>query len=209
MRVVRGGGVSARLLVVILALGLSLLSACGGKEEPKAAPTPTPLTEMPVEKIELPRLDFCKLVQPRTIAAALGASGSKLPEGTEETFHGNGDEVELSPNQNQRLQELGCDWTLDTESASAWIFARAVDEPFAQSIIDSARPQKGCRITGGGFGTVGLSQECTAADGATRVRHAGLFGQTWLTCQVTGVTDVNARTELWCSSLINELNTKD
>jgi hypothetical protein len=208
MRAVRLGGVSAGLLVIGIALGMTLLGACGGRETPRAAPSPTPLGELAAERIELPRLEFCKLVQPRTIAAALDASGSKLPEGTEETSYGNGDEVELRPNHTQRLQELGCTWTLGSESVSAWIFARPVDESFARTIIDAARPQKRCRITGGGFGTVGLSQECPAANGATRVRHAGLFGQTWLTCQVTGVDDVSARAELWCSSLINELNTK-
>lgn len=206
MNAVSVGGVSARALISLLLITLFASGACGGKSTPTAAPSPTPLAELPSTGIQLPRIEFCSLIAPDTIAAALGQPTGKIPRGTSATSYGNGDEVELGPDHIQLLQELGCTWTLGTESAAAWIFARPVDREFAGQVIAAARTQKRCTIAEGGFGEVGLSQECPQPDGTIRVRHAGLFGQTWFTCQVRGTGDVASRAELWCSSLVNELD---
>lgn len=212
MKTVRVGGVSGsgslRAILMVLLASLLLLTGCGSQTTPKAAPMPTPLAELPVARMELPRIEFCSLVHPKSIAAALGQPTTKLPRGVAETSYGNGDPLDLGPIGDQRVQELGCIWTLGGESVAAWIFARPVDEAFAQTILTAARSQRRCTLTEGGFGSIGLGQQCPQADGRTRVRHAGLFGQTWLTCQVTGSDQVAARAELWCSTLVNELNTR-
>ncbi len=44
-----------------------------------------------------------------------------------------------------------------------------------------------------------------------RVRHAGLFGQTWLTCELAATGDdlagLRERTDDWCVEVANTLNT--
>lgn len=212
MNTVRVGGVSGlvplRAMLTVLLASLLVLAGCGQQPTPKAAPKPTPLAELPVAGVEIPRIEFCSLVHPRTISTALGLPATKLPRGVAETSYGNGDQLDLGPAGDQRVQELGCTWTLGTESVAAWIFARPVEEPFAQTILASAREQRRCTLTEGGFGKPGFGQQCPQANGLTRIRHAGLFGQTWLTCQVTGSDQVAERAELWCSSLVNELKTR-
>ena len=42
---------------------------------------------------------------------------------------------------------------------------------------------------------------------ARRVRHAGLFGQTWLACEVEGPRVEDERAEQWCVTLVNSLDT--
>ncbi|MEZ5160482.1 MAG: hypothetical protein R2709_06850 [Marmoricola sp.] len=76
-------------------------------------------------------------------------------------------------------------WKSDTDSASAWIFARPVDEAFAQTVISAAQQRKACTTNTGGFGPISYSQTCPNTDGGTRIRHASLIGQTWFTCEIS------------------------
>jgi hypothetical protein len=57
---------------------------------------------------------------------------------------------------------------------------------------------------------------CRLPDGETRVRHSGLFGQTWLTCQLSstapgasdsGPNEMRRRADRWCVEVVNAVNT--
>jgi hypothetical protein len=56
-----------------------------------------------------------------------------------------------------------------------------------------------------------MSQSCRLPDGRQRLRHAGLFGQTWLTCELATTepekADLRDRSDAWCSEVANALNT--
>ena len=68
------------------------------------------------------------------------------------------------------------------------MFARPVDAAFARTGRSrSSRQTEGCRTSPGpAYGDPSVTQTCRLPDGGQRVRHAGLFGQTWLTCEVVG-----------------------
>ena len=111
------------------------------------------------------------------------------------------------------VHEIGCSWTGDDgTTARAWVFARPVDTDFARSVIASGKKTKGCRtIAGPPYGKPAATQLCRTADGQQRLRHAGLFGQTWLTCELATTkaeqAELRDRTDAWCSEVANALNT--
>ncbi len=111
------------------------------------------------------------------------------------------------------VHEVGCTWSKDDGSAArAWVFARPVDPAFARQAIASSRKAKGCRVDRStGYGEPSVTQTCQPPGGSTRVRHAGLFGQTWLTCEVSSpggtVAAVRRRADAWCVEVANALNT--
>ncbi len=87
----------------------------------------------------------------------------------------------------QVVHEIGCAWSTDDGappgpgcSHARWTEAFAQDrdrlEPEDQGL--PGRPP--ARRTA----NPSVTQTCRLPDGTTRVRHAGLFGQTWLTCEV-------------------------
>jgi hypothetical protein len=110
------------------------------------------------------------------------------------------------------VAEHGCLWQAKTGSAEAraWVFARPVGAAFGRLVVRAERSEPGCALTRGPrFGHPSLSQRCELS-GATRIRRAGLFGSSWLTCEVTDVTprrQLSNRTDAWCVEIANALNT--
>ena len=148
--------------------------------------------------------------------AVSDALGGKAED---EASWSNGEEVALPddgpdvPEGEDVVHELGCAWTgASGATARAWVFARPVDPAFARTAIRSGRGDRPCR-TGSlpAFGSPGATQTCRLPDGRERVRHAGLFGQTWLTCEVVDdaskANDLRSRTDEWCVEVANALNT--
>ena len=193
-------------LVWTLATAL-VATACsqGGTTPPKAAPTP--LASLNTSAMQVPRIEFCRLVPSTAVRAALGSK----PDSS--TSYGNGDEVDLPGVGKEVVHEIGCSWSTDAgASTRAWVFGRPVDAAYARTAIASSRSTKGCRVTPGpAYGTPSATQTCRLAGGVTRVRHAGLFGQTWLSCEVSDpaaqVAAVQARADRWCVEVANALNT--
>jgi hypothetical protein len=158
--------------------------------------------------MQVPRIEFCRLVPATAVRAALGG------EPDSDASYGNGDEVDVPGVGKEIVHEIGCSWSTDAGAAArAWVFARPVDAAYARTVIASSRGAKGCRTTRGlAFGDPDLTQTCRLPDGTQRVRHAGLFGQTWLTCEVSAtapdaVTDLGERSDHWCVQVANALNT--
>jgi hypothetical protein len=193
------------LVVAVLALGAT---ACDSGE-PRTAPTapPTPLAQLNGTAMDIPRIDFCSLVPKVAIRQALAArrwDGEKW---------GNGDKADVAGTTDV-VAEHGCRWrsSAGTSQAAAWVFAGPADQTLAHRVIRQSRTTTACHLVAGPtFGDPSLTQVCQVP-GSVRVRHAGLFGDTWLTCEVvaaTSVASVRARADAWCVEVANTLNTND
>ena len=66
-------------------------------------------------------------------------------------------------------------------------------------------------MSGPAYGKPTVTQVCRRAGGEQRVRHAGLFGQTWLSCEVAApsaeAAGIRDRADAWCVQVANALNT--
>lgn len=179
---------------------LLLLGACAGGSEPdEAAPSPTPTTlaEVDAEQIEVPRLEFCGLVPDDAVAAALGAE----PDTGDARAPGDPDGSD-----GPSLQEVGCTWRADGVTARAWVFAQPVGRDQAERVVAEAEGRDGCRTQpDAAYGDPAVVQRCGGAERGERVRYAGLFGDSWLTCELQG-RGVQERAEGWCVAVLTSLD---
>jgi hypothetical protein len=193
-------------LAFVVAAAL-LASGCSGEARTAPKASPTPISDLNTSAMEIPRIEFCKLVPAAAVRRAL--------DGKPDSAHayGNGDEVAVPEVGTEVVHEAGCSWSTDEgATARAWVFARPVDAAFAREAIASSRETEGCRVDRDtAYGEPSLTQTCRGSDGSTRVRHAGLFGQTWLTCEVSdpgsGAATTRERADAWCVDVVNALNT--
>lgn len=198
-----------RPLSVLACLVAALLLTTSCSEDKASAPkaSPTPLASLDTTGMQIPRIEFCTLVADSAVKAALGAK----PDSS--ASYSNGDDVDIPGVGKEVVHETGCSWSTDAgASARAWVFARPVDAAFARKAIASSRETRGCRVMRGpSYGDPSITQTCRQPGGSVRVRHAGLFGQTWLSCEVTDPTGqgpaVSARADSWCVEVVNALNT--
>ena len=139
-------------------------------------------------------------------------------EADSEAAYGNGDEESIAGVGTDVVHELGCSWMRNGATARAWVFARPVSPAFARTVVATGERAKGCRsVTGPSYGEPTSLQVCTLPDGTSRVRYAGLFGQTWLTCELaasasastsaTEAPQLRSRTDQWCVEVVNALDT--
>jgi hypothetical protein len=189
------------------ALTLMLLSGCSGAA-PRATPStapPTPIGQLNTAQMELHRIPFCDLVPRQAVADALGGRA------TDRSSWRNGDTTPLVGGGGDRAQEFGCRYSAGSSTAAAWVFASPVGPRFARQVVRSSARQQGCRDQPGAtFGDPSELQACRLPDGGVRVRHAGLFDQTWLTCEVSATApdrQVTGRADAWCAQVANTLNT--
>jgi hypothetical protein len=185
------------------------LAGCASEKPPKSAPTPapTPIAGLNSAAMQVPRIDFCASVPDKAVTDALGGKPDS------KATYGNGDREELDGVGEDVVHEIGCSWSTDAGStARAWVFARPVDARFAQQVVSSSRSTAGCRVVSGpAYGKPTLTQVCRRAGGEQRVRHAGLFGQTWLSCELSAPSadakGIRERADAWCVEVANALNT--
>jgi hypothetical protein len=194
---------SAAVSAVVLGL---LLSGCSDEKKAAPEPAPTPIANLNTSAMQVPRIEFCGLVPKSAISAALDGKPDS------DAAYGNGDEEELPGVGKDVVHEIGCSWTAeDGTTARAWVFARPINEEFARAVIASGTQTLGCRsVPGPPYGKPASTQTCRLRDKLLRVRHAGLFGQTWLTCELSGtggLVDLRARADDWCVEVVNTLNT--
>jgi hypothetical protein len=197
----------ALLVAPVAVLGF-VAAGCGGTAAPPAATAPpTPLARLNATALDIPRIDFCSLLPRVAIRQALGGNGWTRDH------WGNGDRTDVAGTTDV-VAEHGCRWRADagTAQASAWVFAGPVDRTTALEVVRQARTETACHVVAGPpYGDPSLTQVC-AVPGNTRVRHAGLFGDSWLTCEVLDakpVAAVRARADAWCVEVANALNTSD
>ncbi len=194
----------------LLLTGVLVLSAtgCGGSGSAPPPPSPTPIDRMTTSGKALPRLEFCSMVPDSAVEEALGGRAD------DHAAYGNGDRPAQRGVPHDVLHELGCTWTRSSGwAARAWVFAQPVERSLARRVVAAAGREGGCRTPSGpDFGDPSYTQVCGHKAGARRVRHAGLFGQTWLSCEVagprtTGAEQVRKRADAWCVSVANALST--
>lgn len=192
-------------LALATLLAVSGCSGSGAPPKAQAAP-PTPIARLNTAAMTLPRVTFCSRLARTAVRAALGSAGRwRL------ATYRDGDRTAVGAG-TDTVAEDGCAWAADTGSAlaRAWVFAPPADTQLARQVIREARGRSGCRLVKGpAFGSPSLTQVCTGTTG-TRVRHAGLFGSTWLSCEVSAdasVAVVRKRADAWCVQVVNTLNT--
>lgn len=197
-------GVLVAMLVVALVAGLT--AACSGSHDRKTAatPAPTPITRLQPGDLRLVRAPFCDRLPDAAVRRALGGNAD-----AHETW-GNGDPVPGSSDSGDIGHELGCVWTATSGAAvRAWVFARPVTADFASTLVGQAGTQQGCTAQPATvFGTPALLQTCALTGGVQRDRRAGLFGDSWVTCEVAGApaSDPRSRLDAWCADVVAALD---
>lgn len=199
--------VTAGALGLGLALGLGAAGCSQDAETPPTPARPTPIGALETQDMVVPRISFCDLVPDRAVEDALTGRVSDA------THWDSGEPApEAAGGSGEALQEFGCGWTSnDGSAARAWVFARPVTRSFARLVVREAAARKHCRTpTAPPFGQPSVVQVCRTAH-ELRARHAGLFGDSWLTCEVTGRTgrpaEVRKRADAWCVEVANALDT--
>ena len=208
--------------VVAVALVPALAAGCSGGDrsgaDKPATARPTPLAKLDAGTVRIARATFCAQVSATEVRRALGAK----PDADQQW--GNGDPVPSSAPSNSGTSpatgsptgsgdvghELGCAWTTTAGAAArAWVFARPVTPDFARTLVAQAAHARGCTAEQAAhFGNPTLLQTCTEG-GVERVRRAGLFGDTWLTCELSGPASTRPRARLdeWCAAVVASLRT--
>ncbi len=185
---------SARRRVAPVLLAVALVSGCSGSgEEPAPDPPPRGVAEIDPAEMALPRIDFCELVPEESVEAALGGPVRRAAERASDLD----------------VQETGCTWRGDDAVARAWIFARPVGDRLARRITEQAAAREGCEAeVDDSFGRPSVHQVCPLRDDRVRERRAGLFTDTWLTCELAGASDGLApRADAWCAQVAETLDT--
>lgn len=199
---------SAPLLAVGAGLVALLVAGCGGEDAP-AQPEPSTLAEVDTE-VAVPRLEFCALVPDSAVADALGAE----PTSGETWEPGDTPEAgDDSTAAEQSVQEVGCAWSAGRTTARAWTFAEPVSTERAERLVAAAGERRGCEVDAQGeqaaYGDPSVRQRCEVEGGGVRVRYAGLFDDTWLTCELEGPAvgaQVDDRSEQWCVEVLGALD---
>jgi hypothetical protein len=200
----------ARLLAMLTTAPLValLVAGCSSTNAP-AKPTPlppTPIGLLNTSAMHLARIDFCKLVPQAAVADAVG---SKKSDGSS---YGNGDTAQVTSTVNDVSHELDCTYSAPQgDTARAWLFVPPVSARQARKIVRASGQEPGCHADNGpAFGDPTEKQICTTGPGQHRVRYAGLFGDTWLSCEVSArapLSEVDTRAAAWCVQVTGVLNT--
>lgn len=195
------------LTAVALLTTATLLAGCSGSEEKEPTAEVTRIADLNPATMNLVRISFCDLVPPAAIRAALRGPSTQHQE------WGNGDVPPIDDAESDVTHEFGCAWSRSGGfAARAWVFARPVTAGFAGELIPAARARKGCKTRRATtFGDPGMTQLCPLSAKRTRVRHAGLFGDTWLTCEIVGPRSKAAprvRADAWCARIASALDAK-
>lgn len=198
--------VRSRTFVVVIAV-LVVAAAVAGwwstrspVSGPDASPSasPTALESLDLSEVPVARQPFCDALRRDDVRTALGGR----VRGT--AHYVSGQQAWLAPGLRDVAHEYDCTYRGARGEARAWVFAAPVHRTQALSITQDALDRPDCRLVPRAptFGRPGVTTDCPAAGGAGRtVASRGLFGDAWLTCQLTSrdpEPDVVRRAEQWC-----------
>jgi hypothetical protein len=207
----------------LLTAALALPGCTSSPDEPAAAPTTTPRptgAHLDLSRLPVHRSEFCHVLGRDDVAQALG--GSVLATG----HYGNGQEAELSPGYVDVAHEYACVYEgIGGSTARTWVFARPVEAAEARALVRLERRREDCAYPQSvRFGTPGLTSVCevpgeTAGEPVQfRARLSGLFGDTWVGCEVTEPLgrataavhrgDVVQRAEQWCTEVVTAMSAR-
>lgn len=213
-----GNGLARSLALVVCTAFLSACTFSGEPEEPADASSVAPSeAELDLSGLPVPRSAFCDVLAEDDVTQALEGPVS----GT--AHYDNGDEIEVRPGYVDVSHEYGCTFeAADGTVAKAWLFARPVNRNEARSLVRRARRGRNCALPETiGFGRPGLTSVCEVAgaagqaDRSVRARLEGLFGDSWVGCEIsepldagTGSgrrADVVQRADQWCTEVVTAM----
>jgi hypothetical protein len=169
--------------------------------------------------LPVPRTEFCDTLGEDDVEQALGGPVADT------AHYGNGDDFAVMPGQVDISHEYGCVFESgDGTTASAWVFARPVLASEASRFVRRTRRAPGCAVPESlVFASPGVTSVCrvpaprSGGGPAVRARLEGLFGDTWLGCEVseplrateasgtaspTTRAGVLQRAEQWCTEVV-------
>jgi hypothetical protein len=212
----RTAGLAMRLApVLVLAACSTPLGSDDSSRSPSASPTVSSAgADLDLSRLPVPRRAFCDILPRKDVTAALDGPVVKT------AHYDNGDEFEVRPGYRDVSHEYGCvfeggDGTL----AKTWVFARPVLAREARMLVRRERRGRDCAFPDPvRFGRPHLASVCevpggAGSDRAVRARLEGLFGDSWLACEVSEPlerasatrgprADVMQRAVDWCTGVV-------
>jgi hypothetical protein len=163
----------------------------------------TPLEELETTTLTVPRATFCPAVDPRQVEAALGEKP------VDAQSYESGEEVTLADGVTDVAHEFGCTWVAaDQSEARAWVFAPPVDAERARRLVSEVGREKDCQAyPDPAYGSPSVGMLCPGGEGGSRASYQGLFGDAWLTCELStkdpevSGDDLLERTGGWCAGV--------
>lgn len=202
------------LTPALLLTGCTFFSSEPQKTGPSPSVSPTD-SKLDLSRLPIPRTQICELLSDDGVKEALGGPIA----GTD--HYGNGDEVEVAPGLVDVSHEYGCVYRAKSgDNARVWVFARPVARSEARTLVRRARHGRDCAFPKPlGFGSPGLTSVCELAStrsgpdhaaATVRTRLEGLFGDTWVGCEVAEPLegssgsggDVVQRAVSWCTEVV-------
>lgn len=162
---------------------------------PASSPAAVDLTALSVE-----RAAFCDRLGDTAVRKALDAPVTGSDQ------YRSGERVLLTPGVSDVSHEFGCTYNAATGAqARVWVFAEPVVPDEAVRIGREVRGARGCRpVARPAFGRAPAGTVCPATTRfGQQVTLRGLFGDAWLSCQLTTAgseprADVVERGSRWC-----------
>ena len=198
---------------------LVLTAGCTSAEQPGArgssGPTPD-VRSLDLSDLPIARAPFCDLVDPGGVRQALEA-----PVASSRSYEP-GDTAEMVPGYTDVSDEYSCTFaTANDSQARVWVFAAPVTKAKARGLARAAARTKGCQVPPSiRFGTPTITTLCEQPGDPVRTAAtmSGLFGDTWLSCQVSrphdGVStrgnpwEVLAQARQWCVDVVTTLGAR-
>lgn len=191
-----------------------------GDRSPGSSSSPLPSPGQPgavdPAVVEVGRGPFCDRIGAGAVRRVLGGPAQR-------THHyGNGDSAELTPGYVDVAHEYNCSFERGEATARAWVFAPPIRPDVATRVVAEIRAQKGCVVSPGSrFGQPSVTTVCTLRQPSptTRVSQHGLFGDAWLSCELTvprtlpgpqpaeDIADIRDRTAQWCADVLAAADT--
>jgi hypothetical protein len=177
------------VVLTAIAVGVGVLTL--KDDEPETPEVKGDLSTADTTTMHVRRGAFCDRVPTEDATEALGGAA------TEKKAYSDGDQTGISGEVSDVAQEYGCIWTGPEDSATsarAWVFAPPVTLDWATQMTKSV--PKGCKAA-----SVVLT--CVDAKKQPKVILRGLFGDAWLSCELTGkageaAATLQKRASRWC-----------
>lgn len=158
--------------------------------------------------LDVGRGPFCDRIDARAVGRVLDGPAQR-------THHyGNGDSAEITPGYVDVAHEYNCSFERGDATARAWVFAPPVTSAQATRVVSEIRTQENCVFPAvSQFGRAAVTAVCTQRQPSpvTRVSQHGLFGDAWLSCDLTlpgaelpetEVADITESAERWCADVL-------
>ncbi|GGR52092.1 hypothetical protein GCM10010197_17870 [Nocardioides luteus] len=185
------------MLLTVIAVGVGVLTL--KDDEPEAPEVKGDLSSADTTTMHVRRGAFCDRVPTEDVTEALGGAAA------EKKAYGDGDQTAISGEVSDVAQEYGCIWTGPEDSgttARAWVFAPPVTLEWANQMTKSV--PKGCKAASKpAYGKPSVALTCTDAKKQPKMVIRGLFGDAWLSCELTGKAGeapatLQKRASRWC-----------